>query len=81
MFFSLEATDITVLPAGDGDFDAYMDSVIYKIKSYEMIAVCDGKRYLIDAEYDEQVGTTVGIRLHMDRAVPFKRVLPTEAEA
>jgi len=80
VLFSLSPRDITVLAADDGDFNAYMDSVIYKISRYEMIAYADENRYLIHAEYDEQVGTTVGIRLRMEKAIPLRRIEAREEE-
>ncbi len=64
--FVEEQTDapnlVRVVPAGEGDFDAFLDSVIWKSNHYEMILVCeDGRRILAKSQMDEQAGTTVGV--------------------
>ncbi len=54
--------NVKVVAAGEGDFDAYLDSVIWKSNHYEMILVDeDGRRILAKSQMDEQAGTTVGV--------------------
>lgn len=54
--------NVKVVAAGEGDFDAYLDSVIWKSNHYEMILVDEeGRRILAKSQMDEQAGTTVGV--------------------
>lgn len=51
--------------ADEGDFNAYVESVIWKADHYEILFETDGgrKRYLAYSQMDEQAGTTVGVIL------------------
>jgi len=64
----LDPTDIEVLPAGDGDFDAYLDTVIWKSDHYEMIAIANNNKYLIVKDSDEQAGINVGLKFKFQNA-------------
>lgn len=60
----VDPADVRVVAAGEGEFDAYLDSVIWKSNHYEMILVCEGgRRILAKSQMDEQAGTTVGVVL------------------
>ncbi len=62
---SIDPHRVQVLPAGEGDFDAYLDSVIWKGNHYEMILVREDRtRVLCKSDMDEQAGTTVGVRFN-----------------
>ncbi|MBQ2252753.1 MAG: ABC transporter ATP-binding protein [Clostridia bacterium] len=64
---SEDPSEVRVVPAGEGEFDAFLDSVIWKSNHYEMILVCeDGRRILAKSQMDEQAGTIVGVLLHGD---------------
>ncbi len=51
--------------ADEGDFNAYVESVIWKADHYEILFETEGQqtRYLASSQMDEQAGTTVGVIL------------------
>ncbi len=59
--------DIEIVPEDEGDFNGFLDSVIWKNKYNEMIVITDDRRYLIETLNDEQVSTDVGIRISPEK--------------
>ena len=60
----LSPFDIEIVPEGEGDFDAYLESQIYKGSYNEMILYTDDDKAWIAKSYvDEQIGTMVGVKL------------------
>ncbi|MBE6871821.1 MAG: ABC transporter ATP-binding protein [Ruminococcaceae bacterium] len=59
-----EPFDIQITAENEGDFNGYLDSVIYKSYYNEMIVITDNNRWLVKSYSDEQVGTTVGVKIN-----------------
>jgi len=74
----LSPFDIDVVAEEEGDFDGYLDSLIWKNKYNEMIVFTSERRYLIESLNDEQVGTGIGLKFHFERG--SYSVLPVKAD-
>ncbi len=61
--------DIQVVACDEGDFNAYLDSIIWKADHYELILEGEQRRYLVFKTNDEQAGTEVGLTLDLSKAV------------
>ena len=51
----------------EGVFTGVLDSVVWKSNHYEMILVCENRRWLICSQADEQAGAAVGIRFDPEK--------------
>ena len=66
---TLDPKDVIVVNEEAGQMAAYLESVIYKGSYNEMIAETDdGKKWLINSQKDEQVGSTVGLQFNLSNA-------------
>ena len=66
---TVPAEGIDVVAADDGDFNAYLDSIIWKADHYELILEGDEGRYLTNKTNDEQAGTDVGLKLDISKCI------------
>ncbi|MBE6592210.1 MAG: ABC transporter ATP-binding protein [Ruminococcaceae bacterium] len=66
---SIPAEAIEVVAADEGDFDAYLDSIIWKADHYELILEGDEGRFLTNKTNDEQAGTDVGLKLNVEKCI------------
>ncbi len=64
----LEPDCIRVVGCDEGDFNAYLDSIIWKADHYELLLNGEERRYLVFKENDEQAGTQVGLSLDLSKA-------------
>ncbi|MBE6903758.1 MAG: polyamine ABC transporter ATP-binding protein [Ruminococcaceae bacterium] len=64
----LAPEDIYIAGDGNGDFTAYIVSVIYKGSHNEIILETDERKWIMNCEQDEQVATYVPICFNLDNA-------------
>jgi len=64
LLLNISPFDIEIVPENEGDFDGYLDSVIWKNKYNEMLVITDERTYLIETFNDEQVATDVGLKIN-----------------
>ena len=65
---TLDPSDISVVACDEGDFNAYLDSIIWKADHYELLLEAQDQRLLVFKSNDEQAGTNVGIELDLKKA-------------
>ena len=61
--------DFSVVACDEGDFNAYLDSIIWKADHYELLLETQERKYLVFKSNDEQAGTNVGIEPDFSKAV------------
>lgn len=66
---TLDPESVEIVPENQGDIDGYLESVIDKASYIEMIVESDERKWLIKSSKDEQVGTTVGLKLNFEKAM------------
>lgn len=74
----LSPNDIYIAGDGNGQLEAYIESVIYKGDMNEIILETDSRKWLMHCEQDEQVATYAPICLNLENAV-FE-VIPSDTE-
>lgn len=74
----LSPKDIYIAGDGNGQLEAYIESVIYKGDMNEIILETDSRKWLMHCDQDEQVATYAPICLRLENAV--LEVIPSAAE-
>lgn len=78
LLIELEPSDVYIAGDGNGQLEAYIESVIYKGDLNDIILETDSRKWLMHCEQDEQVATYAPVCLRLENA-NFK-ILDQDAE-